>query len=147
MKDLAQGTTEETLTKTLSEQSVTPTKVFMMTFDKIVFAQICFASYQNMCDAAAIIDKEGNNLTRANNKQKAHFNEKTSVFVRSLPNNVDDDMLFSAFQSAGSVINCQVLKDHNAVSKQMGLVNFSSPEGASNAITKMHGTVFQGSNT
>ena len=64
-----------------------------------------------MCDAAAIIDKsffEGQQFKRANNRQKAQFNESSSVFVRNLPADVTDDALFQEFQKTGSVINCQV---------------------------------------
>jgi len=67
-----------------------------------------------VCDAAEIIDKackEGAQpFERANNKQKAQFNETTSVFVRNLPLEITDDGLFVEFQKVGSVINCQVSK-------------------------------------
>lgn len=62
----------------------------------------------SVCDAAALIDKDGKTFQRANNRQKAHFNENTSIFVRNLPEEVTDDDLFKQFQSSGSVMNCQV---------------------------------------
>lgn len=132
---MATGTTEEILKKQLSEISVTCTKIFMVQFDKEVCAQICFADYQSLCDAAAQIDKDGNSFTRANNKLKSQFNENTSIFVRNLPEEVTDDELFTMFQQSGSVMNCQVLRDHKSKSKCMGLVNFASQEAAQNAVT------------
>lgn len=48
-----------------------------------------------------------------------------------------DDDLFQHFQKLGNVTNCQVLRDINANSKQMGLVNFISKEQADNAIAKV----------
>jgi len=38
LKNMVQGTTEEVLKKQLSEISVNPTKIFMVTFDKEVCA-------------------------------------------------------------------------------------------------------------
>ena len=78
-----------------------------------------FANYYSLiahflfivCDAAAIIDRSSNGdqpFKRGNNKQKAQFNEETSVFIRNLPADVTDDDLFQEFQKTGSVINCQV---------------------------------------
>lgn len=132
LKNLAQGTTDETLMKVMRDLSLNPTKVFIVSFDKEACAQICFADYKSLCDAAAIIDKaskEGSQpFTRANNR-KAQFSEASSVFVRNLPTDVTDDGLFQEFQKAGSVINCQVLRDHQSNSKQMGLVNFINTEG------------------
>ena len=64
-----------------------------------------------MCDAAAIIDKSSSGdkpLIRFNNRHKAQFQEKTSVFVRNLPEDKTDDDLFQEFQKVGSVITCQV---------------------------------------
>jgi len=100
-----------------------------------------------LCNAAAIIDSPAaasSGLTRGNNKTKASFNEDSSVFVSNLPQNVKDDELFQEFQKYGSVINCQVLRDHNSVSKQRGLVNFISREQAQNAITSTTDKTFGG---
>lgn len=60
LKNLAQGTTEESLMKELRELSVNPSKILLVTFDKEVCAQVCFPDYQSMCDAAAIIDRSSN---------------------------------------------------------------------------------------
>lgn len=56
LKNLAEGTTEESLTKVLRDLKINPIKIFLVTFDKEICAQICFPDYQSLCDAAAIID-------------------------------------------------------------------------------------------
>ena len=73
-----------------------------------------------VCDAAAIIDKSSSGdkpLIRFNNRHKAQFQEKTSVFVRNLPEDKTDDDLFQEFQKVGSVITCQVsfIRDYRGV--------------------------------
>lgn len=64
--------------------------------------------------------------------------------MRNLPAEVTDDDLFQQFQKLGSVTNCQVLRDVNSNSKQMGLVNFISKEQAENAITSMNDKPWEG---
>lgn len=134
MKGLAQGTTEESLMKILREISVNPSKVFFVNFDKENYAQICFPDHKSLCEAAAAIDRSSKSgdqpFTRGNNKQKAQFSESTSVFIRNLPSDVTDEDLFQEFQKAGSVINCQVLRDHLSNSKKKGLVNYINKEQA-----------------
>lgn len=145
---MAEGTNEESLTKALSELSIQPSKVQLASFDREVSAQVCFPDYQSLCNAAAIIDRSQDgdkSFKRGNTKFKAQFLEASSVFVRNLPVEVTDDDLFQQFQKMGSVTNCQVLRDVNSNSKQMGLVNFISKEAAENAITKMNDKVWPGS--
>ena len=47
LKNLAQGTTEESLMKVLREISLNPSKVFFVNFDKEIYAQISFPDYQS----------------------------------------------------------------------------------------------------
>ena len=47
LKNLTQGTTEESLMKELRELSVNPSKILLVTFDKEVCAQVCFPDYQS----------------------------------------------------------------------------------------------------
>ncbi len=47
LKNLAVGTTEESLTKVLLELEIKPTKIFLVNFDKEICAQICFPDYQS----------------------------------------------------------------------------------------------------
>jgi len=71
LKNLAQGTTEESLRKVLKDISIEPSKIFFVNFDKEVYALICFTDYQSLCDAAAIIDKSSTGdspFKRGNNK-------------------------------------------------------------------------------
>jgi RNA recognition motif-containing protein len=56
------------------------------------------------------------------------FTENTSVFIKNIPRDISDTQLGEAFQQFGTVLNCQVLRDHAQNSKEMGLVNFARPE-------------------
>lgn len=112
---MAEGSTEESLGKVLSDLGVAHSKVAIQTYDKELCAQVSFPDYKSLCEAAVAIDnaaKGDAGLRRTKTKTKAQFNEATSIFVRNLPADVGDDELFQEFQKAGSVINCQILRDH-----------------------------------
>lgn len=109
----------------------------ILNLDKELSAQISFPDYKSLCEAAIAIDtasKSGSTLRRIKTKTKALFDERTSIFVRNLPEEVGDDDLFDEFQKIGPVVNCQVLRDHESRSKKIGLVNFVSAELAQKAI-------------
>lgn len=76
--------------------------------------------------------------------KKQPFSEETSVFVKNLPTDVTDTSLGEEFLNFGTVINCQVLRDHEQNSKQMGLVNFAKAENVATAITALDGKSFPG---
>lgn len=93
-----------------------------------------------MCESAAIIDKStigGSQFARVLTSKKQPFSAETSVFVKNLPVDVTDATLGEEFLKFGTVINCQVLRDHEQNSKQMGLVNFATAENVSAAILSM----------
>ena len=54
LKNLAQGTTEESLMKVLREISLNPSKVFFVNFDKEIYAQISFPDYQS-CKLSVLV--------------------------------------------------------------------------------------------
>lgn len=93
-----------------------------------------------MCESAAIIDKStigGVKFSRVLTSKKQPFSDSTSVFVKNLPKEVTDAGLGEEFLKFGTVINCQVLRDHEQNSKQMGLVNFATAENVSACIEAM----------
>jgi len=85
----------------LEELDVRPNTASITVAEKELFAEISFADFDSLCNAAAIIDKshlEGKPFQRTNSSRKSQFTEDTSVFVRNLPPDVGNHELFTAFQ-------------------------------------------------
>lgn len=69
----------------------------------------------------------------------------TKVFVGNFSFSIDDEKLREFFSEVGSVVSAKVMKEgQGGRSRGFGFVEFSTPEDASNAITKLDGTVWEG---
>ena len=69
LKNLAQGTTDETLMKVMRDLALNPTKVFIVNFDKEACAHICFADYKSckcLLPSGAVNSLPASVLTLAN---------------------------------------------------------------------------------
>jgi RNA recognition motif-containing protein len=70
---------------------------------------------------------------------------EAKLYVGNLPYNTADADLQSLFSQVGTVKSAQVIKDRESGrSKGFGFVEMSSPDEANAAITKFHGTDFNG---
>ena len=77
LKNLAQGTTEESLMKVLREISLNPSKVFFVNFDKEIYAQISFPDYQS---CKSVFAAQGASLRRVFDFISAESRESFSHF-------------------------------------------------------------------
>jgi len=69
----------------------------------------------------------------------------TKVFVGNFSFSVDDEKLREYFSEAGAVVSAKVMKEgQGGRSRGFGFVEFSSPEDAQSAITKLDGQVWEG---
>eukprot|EP01119_Soliformovum_irregulare_P002645 TRINITY_DN1289_c0_g1_i1.p1 TRINITY_DN1289_c0_g1~~TRINITY_DN1289_c0_g1_i1.p1 ORF type:complete len:606 (+),score=177.56 TRINITY_DN1289_c0_g1_i1:88-1905(+) len=75
------------------------------------------------------------------NSQKAF----TNVFVKNLPEDVDEEKLKTMFASFGNIQSAVIMReDDGKKSKCFGFVNFSSPEEAQEAVNGMNDKEFDG---
>ncbi len=69
----------------------------------------------------------------------------TKVFVGNFSFAIDDEKLREFFSEVGSVVSAKVMKEgQGGRSRGFGFVEFATPEDASNAISKLDGTVWEG---
>ena len=66
------------------------------------------------------------------------------IFVGNLTWDTDEAMLTGHMSSAGQIMEATIMKQRNGRSVGAGLVTFSSPAEASNAIATLHGTELDG---
>ncbi|XP_074656080.1 polyadenylate-binding protein 4-like isoform X1 [Tubulanus polymorphus] len=67
--------------------------------------------------------------------------EGVNLYVKNLDDGIDDERLRKEFQPYGNITSAKVMRDKEGVSKGFGFVCFSSPEEATEAITKMNGRI------
>lgn len=69
----------------------------------------------------------------------------SKLFVGSLPWNIDDESLKTAFTPYGSVVSARIIKDRRTNrSKGFGFVEMSSEDEANSAIEGLNGKDFNG---
>jgi len=74
------------------------------------------------------------------NSQKAF----TNVFVKNLPEDVDEEKLKTMFASFGNIQSAVIMREDDGKSKCFGFVNFDTPEEASEAVSGMNDKEFDG---
>jgi polyadenylate-binding protein len=63
----------------------------------------------------------------------------SNVFVKNLPESMDNKGLYDLFSSYGNILSCKVVLDQTMKSKRFGFVHFASDESADQAIAKLNG--------
>jgi polyadenylate-binding protein len=63
----------------------------------------------------------------------------TNLFVKNLPESVDDEKLFALFNSYGSIKSATIMRSSSGSSKCFGFVDFSAPHEAHEAVAEMDG--------
>jgi len=66
-------------------------------------------------------------------------NTFTNVYVKNIPENVDDEKLLGMFSKFGTVTSCKVSMDKDAKHRGFGFVNFKTPEEARTACEALNG--------
>jgi polyadenylate-binding protein len=74
-------------------------------------------------------------------EMRKHF---TNVYVKNLPESVDDEKFEAMFTAFGTVQNAAVTKDGDGKSRGFGFVNFDSHEAADNAVKELDGKEIDG---
>lgn len=64
-----------------------------------------------------------------------------NIFVRNLPQTVDNKGLYDTFSVFGHILSCKVVTDEKGASKGYGYVHFETAEAAADAIQKFNGTM------
>jgi len=75
---------------------------------------------------------------------KGSAESKVNLFVKNLPDDMDDEKLKGLFEPYGTITSCAVPKDDKGKSKGFGFVCFESPEEATKAVSEMHLKVIDG---
>lgn len=68
--------------------------------------------------------------------RESHF---TNVYVKNLPESVNDEKLNEMFSEHGSVTSAVVMKDDDNTSRGFGFVNFEDADGAQAAVSALNG--------
>lgn len=76
-------------------------------------------------------------------RQRGRKYDGTSLFVRNLSRDVNEDVLWQEFGTYGAVVSCKVMRTAK-VSRGFAFVRFSLPEEASNAMANLNGCVVDG---
>lgn len=75
-------------------------------------------------------------------KQKKYAG--VNLFVKNLPDDVDDQQLSQEFSKFGSITSAKVMKDSTGNSKGFGFICFSTSDEATRAVTEMNNKMFFG---
>jgi len=84
-------------------------------------------------------DKELREKFEAAKAERAKKYIGTNLYVKNLPDDIDDGKLREAFARFGSITSARVMRDQNTRSKNFGFVCFSAAEEATKAVTEMNG--------
>jgi polyadenylate-binding protein len=68
----------------------------------------------------------------------------TNVYVKNLPEEVDEEQLKTKFQEFGTIKSAVIMKDGMGKSKCFGFVDFGSPEEAVTAVDKLNNSEYNG---
>lgn len=101
-----------------------------------------FISIIDLGNAAAILDKasfKNRPFERDIRVSVMNFSPQTSVYIRNLPSNSNEDSLLKAFKVYGTVLGCQVKKEKDSTDRTFGFVNFKDAQEANEAIAKSSG--------
>ena len=77
-------------------------------------------------------------------EEKQRKYKGVNLYVKTLADNVTDDMLRQAFVPYGQITSAVVMRDDKGASKNYGFVCFTAPAEATKAITEMNGQVLEG---
>ena len=85
-----------------------------------------------------VVEIPANASTKRQNDQSNRNGgqESSSIIVRNLPFNLDEEELGDIFRSCGSIKKFRIIKNESGVSKGFGFVDFETPEEAKNALSK-----------
>jgi len=88
----------------------------------------------------------GRHLPRRERESKVEEARKnfTNVFVKNLPESVDDEKFESMFKSFGAIQNAALSKDNDGKSKCFGFVNFETHEAAEAAVQALNDKEMEG---
>jgi RNA-binding protein 39 len=98
--------------------------------------------FQNRTLVVAPTQNEKNRANEAKEAAKAAAGASalpTKVYVGSLHFNVTEDAVRSIFQPFGQVLEVQLHREANGVSKGFGFITFATPQEAKRAITELNG--------
>lgn len=68
----------------------------------------------------------------------------TNVYVKNLPEEIDDDKLTAMFNEYGAVSSAVIMKDNEGKSKGFGFVNMEDADQAAKAVEELNGKEFDG---
>jgi polyadenylate-binding protein len=68
----------------------------------------------------------------------------TNVYVKNLPEEIDEDKLREKFQEFGTIKSAVIMKDASGKSKGFGFIDFGAPEEAALAVEKMNNSDLNG---
>ena len=77
-------------------------------------------------------------------RQRIKDMEGRNVFVKCLPDSVDDEKLREMFSEFGTITSARVMKHANGITKNFGFVCFASKDDSQKAIQKMSGKHVEG---
>lgn len=89
-------------------------------------------------------EKELREKFEAAKAERAKKYQGTNLYVKNLPDEVDDTKLRDTFAKFGSITSARVMKDNSGRSKNFGFVCFSQPEEATKAVTEMNSKMLDG---
>ncbi|XP_010908819.1 polyadenylate-binding protein 7 isoform X2 [Elaeis guineensis] len=67
-----------------------------------------------------------------------------NLFVKNLPDSIDNVRLHEMFEKFGNILSCKVVTMQDGKSKGYGFVQFDSEERANSAIEKLNGSIIDG---
>ncbi|OMO78879.1 hypothetical protein CCACVL1_14035 [Corchorus capsularis] len=162
VKNLAESTTDEDLTKVFGEYGEITSAVVMRDADG-KSKGFGFVNFENADDAAKAVEalngkkfeeKEwyvGKAQKKSEREQelKTRFEQSmkevadkfqgVNLYVKNLDDSISDEKLKELFSEFGNITSCKVMRDPSGISKGSGFVAFSTPEEASRALAEMNG--------
>lgn len=73
--------------------------------------------------------------------EKASKYQGSNLYVKNLNESIDDEKFRQEFEQFGEITSAKIMRDEKDVSRGFGFVCFSTPEEATQALTKMNGKV------
>jgi len=83
-------------------------------------------------------------VPRKERLQQLGAQQFTNVFVKNLPESIDDEKLKSMFSSYGPITSALVMRDEVNKSRSFGFVNFENPDDAGQAVQELNGKEVDG---